>query len=86
VAYSRQINRFATALAIEAVAKHEIFVDEKKRSPERAFILLSGVARIICRNRKGDCTALIMVARGIIPGFPPPLALWLVVGIAGGAR
>jgi CRP/FNR family cyclic AMP-dependent transcriptional regulator len=33
--------------------------------------LLSGVARITCRNRKGDRTMVIMVAPGMIPGVPP---------------
>jgi hypothetical protein len=31
------------------------------------------VARISCRNRKGDRTLVIMVAPGMIPGFPPPV-------------
>ena len=31
----------------------------------------SGVARITCRNRKGDRTLVIMVAPGMIPGVPP---------------
>jgi len=70
---ARQINRLAGMLAIETVAKREIFIDEKKRSPEFAFILLAGVARITCRNRKGDRTVVIMVAPGMIPGFPPPV-------------
>ena len=70
---SRQINRLAGALAIEPMAKREIFIDEKKRLPELAVILLSGVARITCRNRKGDRTVVIMVAPGMIPGFPPPV-------------
>jgi hypothetical protein len=32
-----------------------------------------GVARITCRNRKGDRVLVIMVAPGMIPGFPPPV-------------
>jgi CRP-like cAMP-binding protein len=55
------------------VNRREIFIDDKKRSPELAFILLAGVARITCRNRKGDRTVVIMVASGMIPGFPPPV-------------
>ncbi len=35
--------------------------------------MISGVARITCRNRKGDRTLVIMVAPGMIPGFPPPV-------------
>src|SRR6266850_231897 len=30
---------------------------------------------ITCRNRKGDRTLVIMVAPGMIPGFPPPVPL-----------
>jgi CRP-like cAMP-binding protein len=71
---SRQITRLAAALSMDTVAKREIIIDDK-HSPELAFILLSGVARITCRNRKGDRTLVIMVAPGMIPGFPPPVPL-----------
>src|SRR5579863_8291939 len=69
---ARQLNRLATALSMNEVEKREIIIDDK-HSPEAAFILLSGVARITCRNRKGDRTLVIMVAPGMIPGFPPPV-------------
>jgi CRP-like cAMP-binding protein len=75
-----QINRLAGALSIDKVAKREIFIDERL-SPELAFILLSGVARITCRNRKGERTMVFMVAPGMIPSFPPP-----VPGISYGFR
>jgi hypothetical protein len=38
-----QISRLAAALAVEPVAKREVFIDEKQRLPERAFVLLTGV-------------------------------------------
>lgn len=69
---SRQLNRLAAALTVNSVEKREIIIDDK-HSPESAYILLSGVARITCRNRKGDRTLVIMVAPGMIPGFPPPV-------------
>src|SRR3984957_6938433 len=69
---SRQLNRLAAALSMNEVDKREIIIDDK-HSPESAHILLSGVARITCRNRKGDRTLVIMVAPGMIPGFPPPV-------------
>ena len=69
---ARQLNRLAAALSISRVEKREIIIDDK-HSPESAYILLSGVARISCRNRKGDRTLVIMVAPGMIPGFPPPV-------------
>src|ERR1700674_4923477 len=69
---ARQLNRLAAALAISAVEKREIIIDDK-HSPESAYVLLSGVARITCRNRKGDRTLVIMVAPGMIPCFPPPV-------------
>jgi CRP-like cAMP-binding protein len=69
---SRQLNRLAAALSVSAVEKHDVIVAEK-HSPDSAHILLSGVARISCRNRKGDRTLVIMVAPGMIPGFPPPV-------------
>jgi CRP-like cAMP-binding protein len=67
---SRQLNRLAYALTVSRVEKHGIIFGEKK-SPDSAYILLSGVARITCRNRKGDRTMVIMVAPGMIPGVPP---------------
>src|ERR1700688_4811731 len=70
---SRQLNRLATALSMNEVEKRGIIIDDK-HSPESAYILLSGVARITCRNRKGGRTLLIMLAPGMIPGFPPPVA------------
>lgn len=70
---ARQLNRLAGALTVDGVEKHGIIFDDK-HSPESAYILLSGVARITCRNRKGGRTLLIMLAPGMIPGFPPPVA------------
>src|SRR6202158_6284420 len=70
---SRQLNRLAAALSLSMVEKREIIIDDK-HSPESAYVLLSGVARITCRNRKGDRTLVIMVAPGMIPGFPPPVS------------
>jgi CRP/FNR family transcriptional regulator, cyclic AMP receptor protein len=67
---SRQLNRLADALTVRRVEKHRTIFDEKKSS-DAAYILLSGVARITCRNRKGDRTMVIMVAPGMIPGVPP---------------
>ena len=66
---SRQLKRLADALIISRVAKHGTIFD-KQRSPEYAYVLLSGVARITCRNRKGDRTLVMMVAPGMIPGVP----------------
>src|SRR5579872_5323446 len=70
---ARQLNRLVDALTLRGVEKHDVIFDEK-HSPESAYLLLSGVARITCRNRKGDRTLVIMVAPGIIPGFPPPVS------------
>src|ERR1700674_4137114 len=66
---ARQLDRLAGALTVNIVEKRGI-ISEKKNS-EFAYVLLSGVARITCRNRKGLRTLLIMVAPGMVPGFPP---------------
>lgn len=55
------------------VEKRGVVFDEKHSSPESVYVLLAGVARITCRNRKGMRTLVIMVAPGMIPGFPPPV-------------
>jgi hypothetical protein len=67
---SRQLSRLAHALRMSRVKKHGIIFD-KKHSPEATYVLLSGVALITCRNRKGDGTLVIVVAPGMIPGVPP---------------
>ena len=69
---ARQLDRVFNALTVSVVEKRAIIFDEK-HSHDSAFILLSGVARITCRNRKGARTLVIMVAPGMIPGFPPPV-------------
>jgi len=71
---ARQLDKLYNALTISIVEKRGIIFDEKHTTPSSAYILLSGVARISCRNRKGQRTLVIMVAPGMIPGFPPPVA------------
>ena len=69
---ARQLDRLYNALTIGIVEKRGIIFDEK-HTPNSAYVLLSGVARISCRNRKGQRTLVIMVAPGMVPGFPPPV-------------
>jgi CRP-like cAMP-binding protein len=69
---ARQFDKLSNALTISTVEKRGIIFDEK-HSPDSAYILLAGVARITCRNRKGQRTLVIMVAPGMVPGFPPPV-------------
>ena len=66
---ARQLDKLADALSLRRVKKRGIIFDEQ-RSSESAYVLLSGVARITCRNRKGDRTLVIMVAPGMIPSVP----------------
>jgi CRP-like cAMP-binding protein len=68
----RQLDRLSNGLTVSMAEKRAIIFDEK-HSPDSAYILLAGVARITCRNRKGQRTLVIMVAPGMIPGFPPPV-------------
>src|SRR5271154_2548494 len=67
---ARQLDRLSNGLTVSIAEKRAIIFDEK-HSPNSACILLGGVARITCRNRKGQRTLVIMVAPGMIPGFPP---------------
>jgi len=67
---SRQLDKLAGALVVTNVEKREV-ISEDKNSAGNAHVLLSGVARISCRNRKGMRTLLMMVAPGMVPGFPP---------------
>jgi CRP/FNR family transcriptional regulator, cyclic AMP receptor protein len=70
---ARQLEALA---GVMTVTRHEkrstIFSD--KSSSESAFLLLSGVARITCDNRKGRRTTVIMLSPGLIPAFPAPVA------------
>jgi CRP-like cAMP-binding protein len=69
---ARQLHRLSNALTVSTVEKRGIIFDEKD-SPDSVYILLAGVARITCRNRKGQRTLVIMLAPGMVPGFPPPV-------------
>ena len=66
---ARRVERLARALVVSTVERREIVFDEKS-VPESVYILLSGIARITCRNRKGQRRLVIMLAPGMIPGFP----------------
>ena len=67
-----KMGKLANALTVIRLERREIIFDEGS-SPETANILLSGVARITCRNRKGRRVVLTMLAPGMIPSFPPPV-------------
>jgi hypothetical protein len=68
---ARQLDKLSSALTVSTVEKYGIIFDEQS-SPDSAYILLAGVARITCRNRKGDRASIIMVEPGLVPGLPPP--------------
>ena len=70
-----QLSKLIKALSASWVDKRGIIFDERS-SPDIAYILLSGVARITCRNRKGSRVQVIVLSPGMIPSFPQP-----VVGI-----
>ena len=70
---TRQLDRLARAITISVVEKRSIIFDDR-HAPESAYILLAGVARVTCRNRKGLRTMVTMIAPGMIPGFPLPAA------------
>jgi CRP-like cAMP-binding protein len=72
---TRQLNKLAGALSVNGVERRTQIFDERDTS-DRVHVLLSGVARITCRNRKGRRAVVIMLAPGMIPAFPQP-----VVGI-----
>ena len=66
---TRQLDKLAAVLTVSRFEKRAIIFEEG-RTAEAAYVLLTGVARITCRNRKGIRTMLIMVAPGMIPGCP----------------
>ena len=66
---ARQLQKLAGALTVTRHEKRSTIFTDKSFS-ESAHILLAGVARITCDNRKGQRTMVIMVAPGLIPAFP----------------
>ena len=64
-----QIHKLAGLLTLQRFDRGSVIFDERD-SADSAYILLTGIARISCRNRKGERTMVIMVAPGMIPGFP----------------
>jgi CRP-like cAMP-binding protein len=70
---ARQLDKLAGALSIATIEKHgRIF--EERDGTDRAHLLLSGVGRISCRNRDGKRAVVIMLAPGMIPALPLPVA------------
>jgi hypothetical protein len=67
---SRKLDKLAAALVVSSVERRGV-ISEEKNTNGSAHVLLAGVARISCRNRKGLRTLLMMVAPGMVPGFPP---------------
>jgi CRP/FNR family transcriptional regulator len=64
-----QLDTLAGALTVTGhEMRSTIFSD--KSATESAYILLSGVARITCINRKGRRTTAIILSPGLIPAFP----------------
>jgi CRP-like cAMP-binding protein len=72
---TRQLDKLASALSVNGIERRGQIFDERHTS-DRVHVLLSGAARITCRNRKGRRAVVMMLAPGMIPAFPQP-----VVGI-----
>jgi CRP/FNR family transcriptional regulator, cyclic AMP receptor protein len=68
-----QLEKVADALRVIRYEKRSTIFSDKSPS-ESAYILLSGVARITCDNRKGRRTLVIMLSPGLIPEFPTAVA------------
>jgi CRP-like cAMP-binding protein len=64
-----QLEKLAGALTVTRHEKRSTLFSDKSSS-ESAHILLSGVARITCDNRKGGRTMAILLSPGLIPAFP----------------
>jgi CRP-like cAMP-binding protein len=61
-------------MSVSAIEKRGTIFDHKDDPDMSAYILLAGVARISCRNRKGQRVLIMMVGPGMIPGLPQPTA------------
>lgn len=70
---TRQLGKLADELTVTTFDKHVTIFDDKLPTL-LSFILISGIARITCTNRKGTRSVVIILGPGIVPGFPPPTA------------
>jgi CRP-like cAMP-binding protein len=68
-----QLEKVAGAMTVTGHEKRSTIFSDKSAS-ESAYILLSGVARITCDNRKGRRTMAILLSPGLIPEFPAAVA------------
>jgi CRP-like cAMP-binding protein len=69
---ARQLGKVSAALKVSAFEKRNQIFDERDNA-NWCYVLLSGVARVTCRNRKGRRAVVIMLAPGMIPAFPQPV-------------
>src|SRR5260370_32325701 len=67
---SRQLDKLAGALTVSIVERPGV-LSEEKNSADLAYVLLAGVARITCLNRKRPRNVLLTLAPRMIPRFPP---------------
>jgi len=66
---AERMDKLARALNVSTVEERGIIFDEKSL-PESVYILLSGIARITCRNARNERVTVAMLAPGPIPEFP----------------
>ena len=64
-----QLEKLAGALTVTRHEKRSTVFSDRSSS-ESAHILLSGVARITCENRRGRRSMAILLSPGLIPAFP----------------
>jgi CRP/FNR family cyclic AMP-dependent transcriptional regulator len=72
-----QLSKLAKAMSASWATKNSVIFDERSSS-DIAYILLSGVVRITCRNRIGRnrnsrCAVMGMLGPGMLPSLPPPV-------------
>jgi hypothetical protein len=67
-----QLTKIALAISVSAIEKRGIIFDHSDDPDVSAYIILAGVARISCLNRKGQRSLIMMVGPGMIPCLPQP--------------
>ena len=69
-----QRSKVAVTMSMSAIEKGGIIFDHTDDLEVSAYIVLAGVARISCSNRKGQRAVIMMVGPGMIPCLPQPTA------------
>jgi CRP-like cAMP-binding protein len=66
----KQLRHLAASLSVNNIGHNEVIFSEVEEPGAQVYVLLSGVARLTCVNRRKDRILVSLIAPGIIPDLP----------------